>query len=83
VRVIEQRHDLELVDEGGRVLDSAFGNAFDDPGAIGEDPLLDLIDDAIGSSSHFLLLSSCTFMNSKCSLICSLWLLMKNSFLRR
>lgn len=51
VRVVQFAHDADFVDETGGVLDSAFGEAFDDSGGVGEEPLPGEVDSAVGTSS--------------------------------
>ena len=81
--VIEESHNFELVDKSHRIFASPFGDAFDDSGPVGEHFLSGLVSNSIGPSSDFLHLLTITLIKSKCSLICSLWLLMKNSLLSR
>lgn len=63
VRVIEDGHNFDLVDEDSRVFDSSLGDAFDDPQVVWEGFLTGLINDAIGPSADFLRGSGGTLMN--------------------
>lgn len=69
VRVVEKSHDFELIDQGCRIFDSPFGNAFDNSGSVWENSLPDLIDYSIGTSPDFLHPLELTFRKSKWSLI--------------
>lgn len=69
MRVVQAGCYFEFVDEEGGILDLPLGDAFDDPKAMGKDPLFDEVDNSVGASSELLDRERGTLMKSKWSLI--------------